>query len=255
MYVHKFESSMKIFRMKYVKFLFIVSIAGIISYACNKKLNQPSLGGLTEQDVANKVGVEGLLIGAYSLLDGVGGSKSDPLGSAASNWMYGSICGSEAYTGSFPGDGNVSIERFQSTSTDFSLESKWATVYDGIQRTNEVLRTMKLATDIPKNDQKRIAAEARFLRAHYHFEAKKMWNHVPFIDETITYAAGNYYVANDSEIWPDIANDLRYAIDNLSPLLSGALLAGQINIRPWHCWQKHICFKKNLLMQNPYWIL
>ncbi len=201
--------------MKYLKFLFILVAAGIIIYACNKKLNQPSLGGLTEQDLANKAGVEGLLISAYSLLDGIGSSKSD-MGSAASNWEYGSICGSEAYTGSIRSDGDVSIERFQATATDGSLESKWATVYDGVQRANEVLRVMKLATDISEDDQKRIAAEARFLRAHYHFEAKKMWNHVPYIDESVTYVAGNYHVSNDSDIWSDIENDLRYAVDNLS---------------------------------------
>src|SRR6185295_18620007 len=91
----------------------------------------------------------------------------------------------------------------------------WGTVYDGIQRANDVLRILPKATDILPEDQNRIAAEARFLRAHYHFEAKKMWNNVPFIDETVTYANGNYHVGNEKDIWPDIENDLRYAIDNL----------------------------------------
>ena len=49
------------------------------------------------------------------------------------------------------------------------LESKWATVYDGVQRANEVLRVMKIATDISPDDQKRIAAEARFLRGSLSF--------------------------------------------------------------------------------------
>ena len=201
--------------MKSFRFLFTLSALTIIIYACTKKLNQPSQGGLTENDLANKAGVEGLLIGAYSLLDGEGGSKSD-VGSAASNWLYGSICGSEAYTGSFPNDLDPSIERFQATATDGELESKWATVYDGVQRANEVLRVMKLATDISPDDQKRITAEARFLRGFYHFEAKKMWNNVPDIDETVTYTNNNYHVANDADIWPNIENDFRYAADNLS---------------------------------------
>jgi hypothetical protein len=207
--------------MKYRKLLFILIAAAILIYACNKKLNQPSQGGLTEQDIANKAGVEGLLIGAYSLLDGIGVGNTDisdigaDVGASASNWMYGSICGSEAYTGSI-GDGDVSVEMFKSTATDGSLESKWAAVYDGVARANEVLRVMKLATDISQDDQKRIAAEARFLRGFYHFEAKKMWNNVPYIDETVTYTANNYHVANDKDIWPDIENDFRYAADNLS---------------------------------------
>ena len=74
---------------------------------------------------------------------------------------------------------------------------------------------MKKATDIDETDQKRIAAEARFLRAHYHFEAKKMWNNVPYVDETITYAAGNFNVPNNVDIWPNIEADFQFAADNL----------------------------------------
>jgi len=195
--------------------LILIAAIIVIVYACNKKLNQLPQDGLTGQEIANKAGVEGLLIGAYSLLDGEGSTKSD-VGSAASNWEYGSICGSEAYTGSIKDDGDVSIERFQSTATDGELESKWATVYDGVQRANEVLRVMKLATDISPDDQKHTTAEARFLRGFYHFEAKKMWNNVPYIDETVTYTSNNYHVANDKDVWLDIENDFRYAADNLS---------------------------------------
>ncbi len=75
---------------------------------------------------------------------------------------------------------------------------------------------MAKTKDITADDQKRIAGEARFLRAHYHFEAKKIWNKVPYIDETITYGNGNYHVSNEKDIWPDIENDLKYAVANLA---------------------------------------
>jgi len=207
--------------MKYFRILLTFFTAGLVIYACSKKyLDKRALGELDEAALANKKGVEGLLIGAYSLLDGIGGNKSG-FGSAGSNWIYGSICGSEAYIGSFQNDrGNTSIaafERFTATATNEDLASKWGTLYDGIQRANDVLRIMKKAKDISEADQKRIAAEAKFLRAHYHFEAKKMWNKVPYIDESISYTAGNYRVGNDKDIWPDIENDLKYAVDSLPP--------------------------------------
>ena len=205
--------------MKYFKIMLVLFFSSIIIYACSKTyLDKRPLGELDENALANKKGVEGLLIGAYSLLDGEGGNKSFTGSSAGSNWIYGSICGSEAYAGSYLNDFEVAvIEKFNSTATNEHLASKWGTVYDGVQRANDVLRIMKKATDISAEDQKRIAAEAKFLRAHYHFEAKKMWNNVPFIDESITYAAGNYHVPNDKDIWPDIENDLKYAVANLSP--------------------------------------
>ena len=50
---------------------------------------------------------------------------------------------------------------------------------------------------------------------HYHFEAKKMWNNIPFVDENITYEAGNYKMSNEVDIWPFIEEDLKYAVDSL----------------------------------------
>jgi hypothetical protein len=206
--------------MKYTKHIFIIGITLILTNACDKSyLDKRPLGELDETALANKKGVERLLIGAYSLLDGVAGFKYW-WGSAGSNWIYGSICGSEAYKGSDPGDQKeiTPLETFTITAyNNPHLESKWGTVYDGVQRANDVLRIMAKTSEkeIDANDRKRIAAEARFLRAHYHFEAKKMWNKVPYIDESITYGNNNYHVSNEKDIWPDIENDLKFAADNL----------------------------------------
>jgi len=203
--------------MKYFRQYLFTASTIIIVFSCGKKyLEKKPLGLLDESAYANKRGVEGLLIGAYSLLDGIGGRNSS-WNSAASNWIYGSVCGSEAYKGSVDYDQSAinPVELFTATATNECFASKWSTVYDGVQRANDVLRIMAKAKDISDDDQKRIAAEARFLRAHYHFEAKKMWNNVPYIDETITYANGNYHVSNQTDIWPDIENDLLYAVVNL----------------------------------------
>jgi hypothetical protein len=205
--------------MKYLKLFVLVASTGLLIDSCSKPyLNKRPLGQLDETSLANKKGVEGLLIGAYSLLDGIGGNKSSFF-SAASNWTYGSICGSEGYTGSNDGDGArdvaLPLEKFSPLPTNVPLADKWGTVYDGVQRANEVLRVMAKAKDISPEDQKRMAAESRFLRAFYHFEAKKIWNKIPFIDETITYENGNYHVSNEKDTWPNIENDLQYAMANL----------------------------------------
>jgi hypothetical protein len=205
----------------------------ILLYECNKgKLNQPALGVLNQSQLANKTGVEGLLIGAYALLDGQS-YDNQPGGignwaSAASNWIYGSICGSEAHPGSYFNDpansALIPIETFNigSASTNFYLDIKWIAVYAGVNRANLVLNTMRLAKDLSPSDTVEIRAEALFLRAFFHFEAKKMWNRIPFIDENVTYDAGNYHVANDTS-WGLIENDFRYAADNLPQSQGGAV--------------------------------
>jgi hypothetical protein len=190
-------------------------------FSCHKdKLNIAATGLLDEDKIANKRGVEALLIGAYALLDGVSQDEFGWVGgwySGASNWIYGSVIGSEAYTGAVAPDRDDirSLELFMTATNSHVVHEKWVAVFSGVQRANDVLRIMKKAEDIKEEDAKRISAEARFLRAHYHFEAAKMWNKVPFVDESVTYSSGNYFLSNEAPIWPAIEADLEYAMKNL----------------------------------------
>jgi hypothetical protein len=54
-------------------------------------------------------------------------------------------------------------------------------------------------------------AQARFLRAHYYFDLKKMFNNVPYLDETTT----DINQPNTTDIWPKIEADFLYAYNNL----------------------------------------
>lgn len=206
--------------MKQSKFKILlvgVTTSMVLFYACSKNfLDKSPIGSLDQNTLANKAGVEGVLIGAYSMLDGYGGAGGG-WQSAGSNWVYGGVASDDAYKGSDPGDQAdiVPIETYSPTASNGYFNQKWQAVYDAVQRCNDVLRLMASATDINDADKKRIEAESRFLRAHYHMEAKKMWNNVPFVDQTITYAAGNFNVANTTDIWPNILADLDYAIANL----------------------------------------
>lgn len=215
---------MTIRRVKFLKIFFTTAATGLIIYSCSKNyLDKEALGLLDENVLANSKGVETLLIGAYSMLDGISfveGSRynNEHWGSACSNWIYGSICGTEAYKGG--NDQNdqhevLSLETFNPLPGNLFLGAKWRAVYDGIQRSNDVLRTMRKAKDITPENEKRIAAEARFLRAHYHFEAKKIWNNIPYVAETISYENNNYHASNQEDTWPFIEKDLVFASENL----------------------------------------
>jgi len=209
----------KIFFMRLNKILLFLLIAVTILIACSKNLlDQRPLGNLDDQGIKTKAGVEGLLVGAYSLLDGVGSPNSNsPWESAGSNWLYGSVCGSEAHKGTQSNDqpDMQSIERFKTTANNPFMGSKWGTLYDGAQRCNDVIRIMRQVNSLTSSDTVQYRAEALCLRAHYHIEAKLMWNRVPFIDEYIIYPNDDYKVSNAEEIWPRIEEDLGYAVAHL----------------------------------------
>jgi len=173
-------------------------------------------GKLNEQALSNAAGVEGLLIGAYSMLDKRGGAGGG-WGVSSSNWAFGSVASDDAYKGSSDGDQPDirNVETFTGTPSTAVLNGEWRALYDAVQRCNEVLRVMPQATDMTGARKTTVEAEARFLRAHFHFEAKKIWNNVPFIGEDIHYNNRNLNEPNTADIWPKIERDLAFAADNL----------------------------------------
>ncbi len=204
-----------------------IAVMGLV-FACNKSfLQKAPVGSYTPDVIATKAGVSGLLIGAYSLLDGEGGAGPNtpgPWATAGSNWVFGSVCADDSHKGSDPGDQPdiVSLMTWSETSTNSYNEGVWQARYDGVQRSNEVLREMRLAKDIAPADSTQLSAEARFLRAFYMMELKKIFGNVPWVDESVTYTAGNWRVpndvdvaTNDASVWPKIEADLSYAIANL----------------------------------------
>ena len=133
--------------------------------------------------------------------------------------MYGSVASDDAYKGTTAGDQPAIsfIEVYKILPDNDYFRGKWRAVYDGIARTNDVLQTLAKTEEIGDEERTRITAECRFLRAHYHFEAKKMWNNVPYIDETIYNPEDpeSTKVTNDTDIWPKIVEDLQFAYQNL----------------------------------------
>ncbi|MEJ2902992.1 RagB/SusD family nutrient uptake outer membrane protein [Pedobacter panaciterrae] len=203
--------------------LAVLLFTGQLFYSCKKALIQPPLGSLSEELVANKNGVNGLLIGAYAALDGMQGGDvalggGDAWQASPTNWVFGSVVGGDASKGSDGADQPAidPIANFYSGATNAFYDGKWKALYEGVTRTNNVLKLMAKATDLSEAERKSIGAQARFLRGHYYFELKKMWNMVPWIDETTT----NFNQPNNVDIWPQITDDLKYAYENLLPAQS-----------------------------------
>lgn len=210
----------------------------VANFGCNDFLDKKPLGALSASNVVNAAGINALLIGAYSVLDGEVGLTNlagvagvvNPTGityaSACSNWIYGSVCADESYKGSTPTDQPPIVQlatwSLSSTGgTNTYMNYKWAILYTGIQRANEVLRSLPQASDVDAALSKRLEAESKFLRAHYHMDAQKMWNYPPFVDESISLDNSNLNVPNVDasgqfiNIWPKIEADLIFAKDNL----------------------------------------
>ena len=174
-----------------VMFATTVTLSGCGDFLANAA--QPQ-GTLDETTLANRAGVEGTLIAAYRALDwttGLGGAW----GSSASNWVWGSVPGDEAYKGSEPTDQPAinDIEAYQWATglAEGYLNEKWRAMYEGVVRANSAIRLLNQVVaakpgEITAVDAAGIEGEALFLRAHYHFEAWRMWGNIPYYREDDT---------------------------------------------------------------------
>ena len=209
--------------MKKTIYIVAAGILGmVVFHSCSEDfLDKPAYGTLDNKTLSDEKGVEALLIAAYAALDGqdedngtvlaLGGGS--PWEAAPSNWIYGDISGGDAHKGSDGGD-QPAINSIATYSVDASngfFNSKWKAVYEGVTRANSVLKVLNETEGIAEDVKANISGQARFLRGHYYFELKKMFDMVPWIDETTE----DYYVSNDMDIWPYIEEDFKYAYENL----------------------------------------
>lgn len=227
--------------------LTVLVLTGQSFYSCKKALQQPPLGSVSEELVANKNGVNSLLIGAYAALYGMQGANQSLGGGEAwqgspSNWVFGSIAGGDASKGSDGSDQPAidPIANFYSDANNAYYNGKWKALYEGVSRTNNVLKFLAKATDITPDEGKVIAGQARFLRAHFYFEIKKFWNNAPWIDETTT----DFNQPVSTELWAKITSDFKFAYENL-PATQGEI--GRVNK-----WAAGAYLAKSYLYQKKY---
>ncbi|MGC4037056.1 MAG: RagB/SusD family nutrient uptake outer membrane protein [Chitinophagaceae bacterium] len=194
------------------RLLFISCLLLLLTTACKKSFLEVEAPNVVTVDaLANKTGVQQLLVGTYHDVTGLT-IHSGWWSTSGTNWVYGDITSGDAYRGG-GNDGNdgVVIEHFQTVPSTGYLADKWRSDYDGVSRANSVILAATAAPDMTDDEKTVAIAEARFLRGHFHFDAKKIWNNVPFIDETVT----DFKVANTEDIWPKIEADFQFAYDHL----------------------------------------
>lgn len=167
-------------------FLSILLTGTFLTNSCQDEFLEKEPQGQFSPSIVNSLeGLEGKLVGAYGLLDGRGTDGVTQWHSAVSNWVFGGVASDDAYKGTDAGDQpeQTFIERYVWLTANTHIYGKWRHLYDGVARANDVLITIPEVEELSADRAAQIEAEARFLRAHYHFEAYKMWGNIPFIDD------------------------------------------------------------------------
>lgn len=207
------------------KLLFIASAMLAVTLfigACKDSfLEETPTSALTEEVLSSKKGLEGLLVGAYSVLTG----RDQLFYAGFGNWVHGSILGGEANKGTNGGDQAVAnpVQRFETLPNNDLPAQKWSICFEGVARCNTLLRLVGSTTDpnVTAADKVSLTAQARFLRGFYYFELRRLFGAVPYVDETMT-ADQAIKTPNNVDIYPKIEDDFKAAADNLPETQSAA---------------------------------
>ena len=194
----------------------LIALGIVLVYSCTTELDVPIQSVISGDDVPlNATFINTQVVAAYAMLDG-NRDNTNVWRAAPSNWVYGEVVADNAYKGSDAGDQSeiTAFETYAGAPANSYVDYKWVSVFEGIARCNLALNAInsgRAAGTLSEEDAIAFSGELRFLRAHYHFEAKKMWGNVPFVDETVTESISNVGV----DVWAAIEADFQFAIDNL----------------------------------------
>jgi hypothetical protein len=197
----------------------LLPVTLIIISSCNEEflIKEPPGTGAGSV-MASPQGVEALLSAAYTAMRG----RSIFGGSLGTDWVYGSVTSDDSYKGTSAGDASTFnlIERYEFIKNDPYIQDRWTAVYSGVSRANYVLEflwaAMEGKTPLPLQRAAQAEAEAKFLRAWFHFQGNKVFENIPYIKTTAELGAVKpEEVPNTDPAWDEIEADLQFAIDNL----------------------------------------
>ena len=201
--------------MKSIKILSIILATFLVS-GCEDFLKEEPVGEFSEEQV--KSNYEMVVIAAYAVLNGQFDQASNAYNSPASNWSFGDVCSDDYYKGGGgTGDQNQIhlMEIFQVDPSIKDLERKWRALYEGVNRVNNAIRVLGESGAPAELASQRIA-EMHFLRGHFYFELKKIFNKIAWYDESVTDLNEVTNTSLTSEdIWTRIEDDFKAAYNVL----------------------------------------
>lgn len=203
---------MKTFNYIAVAAAMLLSLTG-----CDSFLDESPKGSADSDDLNDAQNIEKMVIAAYSSL----GNDNYQEGMNAL-WPYGDLRSGDAYKGG-AGPGDVgdfnTFETFVYMRDDVNyLDLKWYSEYIAIARANDALARIAIASDNAFPKKKVREAEMRFLRAHYYFELKILFKHIPWIDESDKqedYINISNVEYTSQQLWDMIIAEFRFAAENL----------------------------------------
>ncbi len=198
--------------MKKTFYLLIVSSLVCMGlHSCDGFLDTPAPEMTDQSFFANDKNALSALAGAY-----------DPIGwneyIQYLDWAIGDVTSDDAVKGG-GGDSDqpqmYDIEHFRATAETPTLGITWKQLYIGINRANRLIKGVTDNPHITPALQKRLIAEAKFLRGYNEFVLIKVFGAFPIVDHLLEISEYQKPRNTMEECWKAIENDMKAAMEGL----------------------------------------
>lgn len=195
------------------KYIFASVAMATVATSCSDFLDeQVPQGTLTEDEVKDPKNVDNLIVSAYAGLLSI-----EDMNASFSLWNY-DTRSDDAYVGGSNFSDGEPFHRLEMgvgiMSTDWTFGSIWSRYYQFLSRVNLSLDVLSTA-DQENNIIKQRTAEMKFLRAYGHFQLKRLFKNIPFVNKPNMTEEDYNNLRNDEytndEGWQQIINDLEDA--------------------------------------------
>lgn len=186
--------------------IFLISLSAILLLgSCSQDLLDTPAPNISDQSFfSSDEAAFDALVGAY-----------DPLArynyTQIHEWMIGDVISDDAEKG---GEGPSDwaecqdLKDFKANAENTILSGRWSEPYIGINRANKLIAGIEGNANISKAIQDRYIAEAKFLRAWYHFHLLKVFGGVPVIDKVLLPSEFTLPRNTEAEVYAQIEKDL-----------------------------------------------
>jgi len=200
----------------YKSIFFLLAFGTLVFTSCQKELLEKDPKGVLAEGVASAATIDKQVIAAYQALGGHFFGNDESFQGPSSNWIM-DVRSDDAYKGGGGIGDQTGIHQLETATmdpTNSSCFQKWRNPYFGIARCNVAIREITNLEDDLYPKETRIA-EMRFLRAHFHFDLKRNYNQIVYLDEMMDPTVETNTRFNEEELWDLIQGDMQFAFENL----------------------------------------
>src|SRR3954451_23352739 len=188
-----------------IRFALAVALMGSLA-GCNSLLDESPVDAVPDdQAITNAEGARTALIGAYNALQLEPYYDRDFV-------IFGDLpTDNVEHVGTLTAFSSADANQLRADNS--SVDEIWNAIYDGINRTNEILLKVPALADLEETEKNEILGEAHFLRALHYHNLVKLWGGVPLRLTPITSPdeAADAVRGSVADVYAQIISDLTEA--------------------------------------------